>query len=62
VSLLCDYERVEAPKTSDDVFEAARTDCDGSCPCWIWHVRIASGEMFAVDSRQSDGPGRRDRP
>ena len=32
VSLLCDYERVEAPKTSDDAFEAARTDCDVSCP------------------------------
>jgi hypothetical protein len=32
VSLLCDYERVEAPKTSDDAFEAARTDCVVSCP------------------------------
>ena len=33
VSLLCDYERVEAPKTSDDALEAARTDCEDSCLC-----------------------------
>ena len=43
VSLLCDYERVEAPKTSDDAFRGRAHGLRWSLSLWIMARQVCFG-------------------